>query len=349
MIQKRKTSAQKLAETAARKKGSPPPNISTPRKAEKSEQAEHTVTAFFKEKIIPAANTTDYWRKKIATKSILDHSLQFDILDRADQLILISSESKMSDPDFKPTFVSMYSDIVELQDRQDWTKACWKIVVIPLYIPPVDQMTVLTSGLFHTSRNVPMFSNWNIVPGLNLDFKLSKDPYTEKVDQPISKNADILLDNAPHIPPHTQPRGDDWFDDLPELNESTVSTVGPIPLNFNSDSDFENSLENSFVATFNAGSFLPIGPSNTSPEARDISCPTESRFLPRINSTRRGALTKGEKMSILEGKNELRPVLKSELKRTNINRGVAKRTRYIPYDFFAKFLIGLVGNQNKNQ
>ena len=346
MIQKRKTPAQKLAETAAKKKGSPPPNVSTPKKAEKSEQAEHTVTVFFKEKLIPSANSTEFWRKKIATKSILDHSLQFEILDRADQLILISNESKLSDSDFKPTFVTMYGDIVELQNRQDWTRACWKVVVVPLYVPPIDQMTCLVCGIFHTSKNIPAFSNWNIAPGLNLDFKLSKDPFVEQVDQPNSKNAESSLaesESSLQFPPHTQPRGDDWLD-LPELNESSVSAVGPIPLNMESDSDFENSMENSFVATFNASSYLPLGPINNK-VVEDISCPTESKFMPKINSTKRG-LTKGEKLSILEGKNEFRPILRSEMKRTsNINRG--RTTRYIPYDFFAKFLIGLVGkNQN---
>ena len=230
MIQKRKSSVKKLAETAAKKKGTPPPSESTPRKAEKVEQAEHPVTIFFKEKIIPAANTTDYWRKKIATKSILDHSLQFEILDRADQLILISVESKMSDSNFKPTFMAMYADIVELQSRQDWARACWKVLVTPLYIPPVDQMTVLVSGLFHTSKNIPVFSNWSIEPGLNLDFKLSKEPFSEQVDLPISKNAETSLVEAPHVPPHTQPRGDDWLN-LPDLEQSTVSAVGPIPFN----------------------------------------------------------------------------------------------------------------------
>lgn len=345
MIQKRKTPAQKLAETAAKKKGSPPPTVSTPKKAEKVEQAEHTVTTFFKEKIIPAANSTEFWRKKIVSKSVLDHSLQFEILDRADQLIIICTESTMSDPDFKPTFIAMYADIVELQDRQDWTRACWKVLVTPLYIPPTDQMTCLVSGLFHTSKNIPMFSNWNIVPGLNLDFKISKDPFMGKVDQPKLKNAERSLDeislSPPCIPPHTQPRGDDWLD-LPELDESSVSALGPIPLNMESDSDFENSMENSFVATFNATSFIPLGPI----ASEQVSRSTERENLPSTSNSRRGGLSRSEKMSILEGKNEVRTILKSEMKRTtNVNRG--RKTRYIPYDFFSKFLIGLIGNNQK--
>ena len=105
-------------------------------------------------------------------------------------------------------------------------------------------------------------------------------------------------------------------------------------------------MENSFVATFNATSYLPIAPSNTSPPVDVISSPTESKFLPRINSTRRSGLSKGEKMSILEGNNAVRSILKSEMKRTSVNsRASARKTRYIPYDFFAKFLIGLVGNK----
>ena len=88
------TSAQILARSAARKKGSSPVVESTPAKSPPKsnhidEKAGYTVTSYVKEKIVGSANTVEYWRAKVVENAKVDPSLQLDILEKAEQLMKI--------------------------------------------------------------------------------------------------------------------------------------------------------------------------------------------------------------------------------------------------------------------
>ena len=306
---------------------------STPTKkvdeAGKIEKTGDTVTNYYKTKIVAASNTAMYWRQKIISKG--DNEIPLSILDAAEQLNDLSANYEYKG-DFKRTFKRLYDDIIELQRRQDFSRAQWKIVTTPIFIVPVNQISLLISGIFHVPKNLPIFSEWNVNTDINVDFLLSPEPFTDKVDR-LSNNANSSLDNMEDIegPPYTQPRGDWSINSISDVSHNDSE----IRQNF-----FETNFADSHVDTVVVDSYkkLPNG---------EISSSTRNEIQPKGNSTRiinRRNLSRSEKMGILDGSIVVgRVPNKVEFKRSARKD---RRVNYIPYEYFQRFVYRMMGKQN---
>ena len=149
----------------------------------------------------------------------------------------------------------------------------------------------------------------------------------------ISANSDgfSLDENESYMPPHTQPRGD-WS-----------SICGDVK-NFTRDDSFESvgdnrkndSLDNSKVETFDSGTYHKL------PE--QIGCPTvENEIVKKVMNTTRKNLTKGEKLSILEGSRAIHCITKRADRQSAVNKKFKPRSRYIPLECLATLLYKMVG------
>ena len=334
-----RANVKQLASTAAKKRGTPmvestPMKVEKPKPTEVGEQAGNTVTSYFREKIAPTSNTVEFWREKVMEKSKVDHSLQLEILSKAEQLINMPFSHDYDS--FNHSFNVKWREISILQRRQNFSRAAWKIIITPVFIPPIQRPSILVGGIFHTNRNLNIFSDWQIDVDCNIDFKICQDPFVEQVDQLISDNTDELLAQAESLladggPPYTQPRHD-WSSEISDITDEEMKDDS---LNFGPRNRFLETFSQYKVQTFDAGSFQIL------PNYGRNSCPTEgqegsnsgSNSESRSNLKSLKNLTKAEKLSILEGTGITHNIIKPEMKRSVRKR---RPMRYIPIECFEK-------------
>ena len=340
-MRKIQTSAQMLARSAARKKGSPVVVESTPAKNSPKtdnidEKTGYTVTSYIREKVVGSSNTVEYWRTKVIETARTDPTLQLDILEKAEQLMKIPYN--LSYDDYNHSFNRQLSELDILQSRQNFSRASWKVIIVPIFIPPIQRSSILVCGIFHTARNMDVFSNWELDFGSNVDFKLSRDPFIGQVDQHENENFEISkkverfsLDGKEfEMPPHSQPRGD-WSSIIGDVrNFAEDDSFGSVGEKMN------DSSENSKVETFiDSGTFQEL------PEK--LGCPTKSEEIVKIINTTRKNLTKGEKLSILEGSRAIHSVTKRADRQSLVNKKFKPKARYIPLECLATLLYKMVG------
>lgn len=333
----------KLASTAAKKKGTPvvestPMKVEKPKSTEIDEKAGYTVTSYFQEKIAPTSNTIEYWREKVAEKSKVDHSLQLEILSKAEQLINIPYSHDYDS--FNRSFNIMYRDVEILQRRQNFSRAAWKIIILPIFLPPIHRPSILVCGIFHTNRNLNIFSNWQAEFDQNIDFKICQDPFMEPVDQPNADDTDEIIANAESLladggPPYTQPRHD-WSSEISDIIDDEMKDDS---LNFGPRNRFLESFSRYNIETFDAGNFqrLPCnGLINGPTEKLGSNMGSNSEPGSSSNETNTKILknlTKADKLSILEGTGLIHNIIKPDLKRSVRKR---RPMRYIPIECFEK-------------
>ena len=190
-----------------------------------------TVTTFFTDHILPKINSPEYWKEKVLEKrNESECKPQLEIIDLVVQLNAISDDFE---GDFHSTeaFDSMYDEILVIQNGQNWTSSSWKLIVIPMLIPPLGGGRVFISGIFHSRANIDIFSNWSKISNKNADFKILPEPF---VHSDVQRN--ISLDE--NGPPYTQARPADWLNH--SVNDISLESAKNYSFEFN---DLENSHE----------------------------------------------------------------------------------------------------------
>ena len=191
-----------------------------------------TVTAFFTDHILPKINSPEYWREKVLEKrDETECKPQLEIIDLVVQLNTISNDYK---GDFHATeaFESMYKEVLIIQNGQNWTSSSWKLISIPMFIPPLGGGRVFLSGIFHSRANIDIFSNWTSVNNKNVDFKINPEPFAQSDVQ-----HNLSLDE--NGPPYTQARPADWSNH--SVHDISLESAKNYSFEFN---DLENDPEN---------------------------------------------------------------------------------------------------------
>ena len=338
---KNKKPSQKLARTAARKMPNRVENedsieISENMPVIPEEKVElpgtldaDTVTTFFMTQIIPKINTPEYWKEKCLEKrSEIECQAQLDIIDRVVQL------NKLSDDfngDFHATeaFISLYSEILEIQNGQNFTASSWKIISVPMTIAPLGGGRIFLSGIFHSRANLDIFSNWSVI-SKNADFNIIPEPFARSDVQ-----REIPLDE--NGPPYTQQRPVDWSNQ--SANDISFDSVKNYSFEFN---ELENSKNGNKVPNVNSDDEetfygFKTGPMPKNQQISVINAMELLHSIIEVNSKdehRPNNLINSTPLKMNrpdKGRIEKRPNKKED----NLGR---KMTRYIPMTFFAEFI-----------
>lgn len=337
---KNKKPSQKLARTAARKM---PNRIEIEEPLEKtlenpknSEEVElpgtpnaDTVTAFFITQILPKINTPEYWREKVLEKRTeVECETQLEIINRVVHLNDMSDEFT---GDFHSTeaFCAMYSEILDIQNGQNFTASSWKIISIPMKIPPLGGGRVFLSGIFHSRANVDIFSNWSI-SSKNVDFNIIPEPFARS-----DVHQEIRLDE--NGPPYTQQRPVDW----PNQSANDISIGSTKDYSFEFDELESKKIEGSVISvssedeeTFYGFKTGPIPKNNhicmeDAVELLHSIIEVNSKDEHPVGSVRNSTPVGAKKSD--KGRIEKRGNKRDE----NLGR---KMTKYIPMTFFAEFI-----------
>ena len=343
---KHKKPSQKLAKTAARKM---PNRIEIDESAEipkneipknetiiENDQVEQpgtpsadTGTTFYITHILPKINTPEYWREKVLEKRTeIECQPQLDIIDRVVQLNQLSDDFK---GDFHSTeaFISMYSEILDIQNAQNFTASSWKILSIPMPVAPLGGGRVFLSGIFHSRANVDIFSSWT-VNTKNTDFNIIPEPFARSDVQ-----REIPLDE--NGPPYTQARPADWSNQ--SLNDISLGSTKNYSFEFE---EFESgkvkgkvpSVSSEDEQTFYG---FKTGPMPNSNQISVIDAMELLHSIIEVNSKdeHRSKLVKNS-TPVKSKKSDKGKIEKRAGKRDeNLGR---KMTRYIPMSFFAEFI-----------
>ena len=334
---KTKKPSQKLARTAARK---------IPNRVEIEESVEHpekipdkplekselpgtpcadTVTAFFISDILPKINTPEYWKEKVLQKrSETECEIQLNIIDRVVQL------NKMSDEfngNFHSTeaFSSMYAEVLEIQNGQNFTSSSWKIITIPMSIIPLGGGRIFLSGIFHSRANIDVFSKWT-VNSKNVDFNIISEPFARSDVQRES----LLDENGP---PYTQQRPADWPNQ--SVKDISLESTKNYSFEFNDLPDDEKviSVSSEDEQTFYGFKTGPL-PKNqqqiSMADAMDL-----LHSIIEVNSKDEHHSIKKSSTPVKVRKSDQNRVEKRNNKNENMGR---KMTKYIPMAFFAEFI-----------
>ena len=328
MKNKKPSQVQKLARTAARKVPSrveieenvEPPKIETTEKPESN--ATDSITSYLLSNIFPKFNTPEYWRSKVLEKrEAHECKTQLELIELVVQLNEISEDFN-GDFHATETFHTMYSEICRIQNSQNFTISSWKIIAIPVMIPPLGGGRVFLSGIFHSRANLDIFSNWSI-SDKNVDFNLLQQPFVESDVQ-----REIQLDE--NGPPYTQERPIDWAN-RSMSNDSVTSAKNESGLNFDvscpstiTSIDEQHFYEMKNEKRIDMADAMNIFHSIIEANSKD------EHPVPRALSTPSKNV-----------KNSFRA--KSELKRNKKDEPLGRKMkRYIPMSFFAEFITSFI-------
>ena len=337
---KNKKPSQKLARTAARK---------MPNRIENEESVElpnnepiipaenveitgtldaDTVTTFFMTQILPKINTPEYWKEKVLEKrSEIECKTQLEIIDRVVQLNQISDDYK---GDFHATdaFIDMYSEVLKVQNGQNFTSSSWKIITIPMTISPLGGGRIFLSGIFHSRANLDIFSNWTVI-SKSADFNIIPEPFARS-----DVHREIPLDE--NGPPYTQQRPADWPNQ--SVNEISLGTSKNYSFEFNELNDSKSPEKVPSVSSEDEETFygFKTGPMPKNQQISVIDAmellhsiiEVNSRDEHRPSTVKNSTPVKSKKSD--NGRVEKRPSKRDDLGR--------KMTRYIPMTFFAEFI-----------
>ena len=356
---KKPSQVQKLARTAARKmpnriedeKNENPENSENPEVEKTGTPLADTVTTYFITHVLPKINTPEYWREKVLEKRTENEcKLQLEIIDLVVQLNTISDDYK---GDFHSTdaFKAMYDDVLIVQNGQNWTASSWKLISIPMVVPPLRAGRVFLSGIFHSRANIDIFSNWSFTGEKNVDFKITPEPFAQS-----DEHQNIPLDE--NGPPYTQMRPADW------LNQSEQN------MSFNSAKNYSfeiNEFENDPIPSPVVPIPSPVVPilSPVRPEPSPVKTEDEEAFygfkMGQPNISVVDAMELFHSIIEVNSKDEHRKPHQSNestprvgLNRKNSSR-IEKRptsetldkkmNRYIPMKFFAEFISSFISKK----
>ena len=288
-----------------------------------------TVTMFFITHVLPKINTPDYWREKVLEKrSESECQTQLDIINRVEQLNKLSDEF---DGDFHSTdaFSTLYTEILNIQNSQNFTASSWKIISIATHIPPLDGGRVFLSGIFHSRANVDIFSNWTVSPK-NVDFNIVPEPFARSDVQQES----LLVENGP---PYTQQRPADWSNQ--SVDDNLFDSSKNYSFNFN---ELESGKLNGTVISVSSEDEETFYGFKTGPlpERNQISVDDAMELLHSIievNSKDEQRLNSIKNSTPMKTKKSDNGRIEKRLSKRDENVG-RKMTRYIPMSFFAEFI-----------
>ena len=349
---KKPSQVQKLARTAARKmpnriedeKNENPENPKNSKVEKTGTLLADTVTTYFITHVLPKINTPEYWREKVLEKRTENEcKSQLEIIDLVVQLNTISDDYE---GDFHSTdaFQTMYDDVLIVQNGQNWTASSWKLISIPMVVPPLRAGRVFLSGIFHSRANIDIFSNWSFTGEKNVDFKISPEPFAQS-----DEHQNIPLDE--NGPPYTQMRPADW------LNQSEQNMSFDSAKNYSFEfNEFENVPIPSPVASI---------PSPVHPEASPVKTEDEEAFygfkMGQPNISVVDAMELFHSIIEVNSKDEHHKPLQSNesTPRVGLNRKNGSRiekrpttepldrklNRYIPMKFFAEFISSFISKK----
>ena len=303
--------------------------VNEPEKAEQPGMPKaDTVTAFFITHILPKINTPEYWREKVLEKrSEIECKAQLEIIERVVQLNQLSDDFEGN---FHSTeaFTSMYTEVLNIQNGQNFTASSWKIICIPMSISPLGGGRIFLSGIFHSRANLDIFSNWTVIPK-NADFNIISEPFARS-----DVHRESLLDE--NGPPYTQPRPADW----PNQSVKNISLGSAENYSFEFDELENENLGDTIITVSSEDEETFYGfKTGPVPKNQHISMVDAMELLHSIieanskdehlNHVKNSTPVKARKLE--KGKIEKRPNKRVE----NLGR---KMTRYIPMTFFAEFI-----------
>ena len=288
-----------------------------------------TVTTFFITHILPKINTPEYWKEKVLEKrSESECDTQLNIIDRVVQLNQLADDFN---GDFHSTeaFGSMYSELLDIQNGQNFTASSWKIISIPIKISPLGGGRVFLSGIFHSRANIDIFSNWNF-SSKNVDFNINPEPFARS-----DVHQEIPLDN--NGPPYTQQRPADWSNQ--SVKDISLESTNNYSFEFQ---ELESKKIDGVVTSVNSEDEETFYGFKTGPmpQNQQISVidamellhsiiEVNSKDEHRINTVKNSTPVKSKKSD--NGRVEKRTSKRDE----NLSR---KMNRYIPMTFFAEFI-----------
>ena len=283
------------------------------------------MTAFFISHVLPKINTPEYWREKVLEKrNESECKAQLEIIELVVQLNIMSDDYN---GDFHSTdaFKSMYDEVLIIQNGQNWTASSWKLITVPMIVPPLGGGRVFLSGIFHSRANIDIFSNWSYTNSKNADFKIMPEPFAQS---DVQRNTS-LVENGP---PYTQTRPDDWFDQ--SVRDISLESAKNYSFEFN---DFENPQVPSPVKTEDEETFY--GFKMARPKEQHISVVDAMELfhsIIEINSTDEHLKPSNSKESTPKVSHKKQNFKVG--KRPNEEPMNKKMNRYIPMKFFAEFI-----------
>ena len=348
---KHKKPSQKLAKTAARKM---PNRIEIDESAEipkneipknetiiENDQVEQpgtpsadTVTTFYITHILPKINTPEYWREKVLEKRTeIECQPQLDIIDRVVQLNQLSDDFK---GDFHSTeaFISMYSEILDIQNAQNFTASSWKILSIPMPVAPLGGGRVFLSGIFHSRANVDIFSSWT-VNTKNTDFNIIPEPFARS-----DVHREIPLDT--NGPPYTQQRPADWSNQ--SGNDISLESTKNYSFQFNEieSPKFGPRIQNSVPIPISSDDEETFYGFKTGPMPKDnqisvINAMELLHSIIEVNSRDEHRVDTVKNSTPMKSRTSEKGRIEKRQNKRDENLG-RKMTRYIPMTFFAEFI-----------
>lgn len=269
---------------------------------------------YFVQKVLPNALPIEDLRRKILEKSTVEENqLQLKILSSVKELNILLISKKPVDLFRNHSCVDLYRQILDLQMSQRFAASGWKVVAYAVLVPMVGNISLFTSGVFHTKK-CDLFSNW--VQGQKMHADLILSPLTD-IFRDTSDDQQIGLVEKPTQ--YTKNESDWPISDNLENFDSSLDSLE----SKSSSIDSGKTVAGPTAPIMNAFDISQIGPLDDT---------TQDSFLDIsfLSVKKRMNLSKREKLDILEGgapssahstpvrSNALHPKFSTSLKRDPI-------------------------------